>query len=225
MTPRRPAVNVTYCRPASHDRAYFQDPAKILEGRVDPPSFNLRNEVMVAKHVHATVISHLFQMGRPEYGLDETEAKRITETMPQMLHGRITPYLFGPGGQIRNTPFNAEPFADLIQNYREFLFNHVKGAFQHGWPPADADVTSDEAITGHIDRMVDEFLQVMARLRKRLQWTHNKIRRLNHVRDAYGTLDGEDEAHYRRCDKMIKKMKGVLRRQSREAEGVDDINT
>jgi hypothetical protein len=53
------AVDVTYCRPVSHDRAYFADPPKLLAGRVDPPAFNLRNELMVAKHVHATVITRL----------------------------------------------------------------------------------------------------------------------------------------------------------------------
>ncbi len=48
----RMAVNVTYCRPTSHDRAYFNEPLKMLDGRVDPPAFNLRNDVMVAKHVN-----------------------------------------------------------------------------------------------------------------------------------------------------------------------------
>ncbi|MGV2335348.1 MAG UNVERIFIED_CONTAM: hypothetical protein LVR18_14945 [Planctomycetaceae bacterium] len=38
----RMAVNITYCRGASHDRAYFNDPPKLLAGRVDPPAFNLR---------------------------------------------------------------------------------------------------------------------------------------------------------------------------------------
>ena len=33
----RMAVDVTYCRPVSHDRAYFAEPLKILAGRVDPP--------------------------------------------------------------------------------------------------------------------------------------------------------------------------------------------
>ena len=221
----RMAVNITYCRPASHDRAYFHDPVKILDGRVDPPSFNLRNEVMVAKHVHATVISHLFQTGRGNNGLDKVETKKINDILRQMLPGRITSYLFGPDGQIRSAPFNVAPFNELIQQYRQNLIEHVKGAFQQDWPSADREVTSDEAISAHIDQMVDDFSEVLSRLRKRLQWAHNEIRRLNRVREDYGTLDAEDDAHYKRCDKLIKKMKGVLRRQRREAEGVDDINT
>ena len=38
----RMAVDLTYCRPASHDRAYFAEPTKLLAGRIDPPAFNLR---------------------------------------------------------------------------------------------------------------------------------------------------------------------------------------
>ena len=60
----RMAVDLTYCRPVSHDRAYFADPPKLLAGRIDPPAFNLRNEVMIAKHVHATVIAGLHRLCR-----------------------------------------------------------------------------------------------------------------------------------------------------------------
>ena len=60
----RMAVNMTYCRPVSHDRAYFAEPPKLLGGRIDPPAFNLRNEVMIAKHVNATVIAALHHYGR-----------------------------------------------------------------------------------------------------------------------------------------------------------------
>ncbi|MGH9631308.1 MAG: helicase-related protein, partial [Bryobacteraceae bacterium] len=54
---QRMAVNLTYARNASHDRAYFENPLKLLGGRIDPPGFNLRNDVMVRKHVHATAIT------------------------------------------------------------------------------------------------------------------------------------------------------------------------
>ena len=60
----RMAVDLTYCRPVSHDRAYFAEPLKLLDGRIDAPAFNLRNDVMVAKHVHATIIGALHGYGR-----------------------------------------------------------------------------------------------------------------------------------------------------------------
>ena len=36
----------------------------MLEGLIEPPNFNLRNPVMVRKHVHATVLTTLFKMVR-----------------------------------------------------------------------------------------------------------------------------------------------------------------
>ena len=221
----RMAVTVCYCRPSSHDRAYYEDPVKMLDGKVDPPAFNLRNDVMVAKHVHAAVITRLFQLGRDGAALPEEQIQRIGETLRQMLPGRISAYLFDAAGRIRTTPFDLSPLRNLIQQHREDLVQYVRGVFQQGWPTADAEVASAEALAAHVDRMADELDEVLRRLRKRLLWAHGEIRRLNELRKEYGTLDAEDEAHYRRCDRLIKKLKGMESPQRREAEGIDDINT
>jgi len=42
----RMAVNITYARPVTHDRTYFAEPLKLLHGSIEPPRFNLRNDVM-----------------------------------------------------------------------------------------------------------------------------------------------------------------------------------
>ena len=58
------ACNLTYARTASHDRAYFADPMKLLGGVIEPPNFNLRNDVMVRKHVHAAVMTVFYAAAR-----------------------------------------------------------------------------------------------------------------------------------------------------------------
>lgn len=40
-----------------------------------------------------------------------------------------------------------------------------------------------------------------------------------------GTLDAEDESLFRRCDKLVKRLKGTIRRARTRAEGHDDFNT
>lgn len=221
----RMAVSICYCRPTSHDRAYFAEPMKMLEGKVDPPAFNLRNDVMVSKHVHASVITRLFQLARADSSLSEEERKILQDVMHQMFPGRIVPYLFEPSGLMRPTAFDVSPLKSVISRYREDLLSYVEKSFQQGWPENDRDVTSAKALARHIDSMADELDLVLKRLRRRLKWAHSEILRLNQVREKYGTLDSEDDAHYRRCDFMIKKLKGVYSRVRREAEGVDDINT
>src|SRR5690606_26946392 len=85
--------------------------------------------------------------------------------------------------------------------------------------------TSTEALAKHVDDTSLRLLEVIKRLRKRLQWAFKEILRLNKIRDEQGTLEAEDDAHFKRCDRMIKKLKGIRTRQRRETQGVDDINT
>ena len=77
----RMAVNLTYCRNVSHDRAYFAEPLKMLGGRIDPPAFNMANELMVAKHVHAQVVTVLHQLARPSSGLSNPDQEEIQSAL------------------------------------------------------------------------------------------------------------------------------------------------
>ena len=52
-----------------------------------------------------------------------------------------------------------------------------------------------------------------------------QIGRLNALRERRGTLEPDDEALFRRCDRLVKRLKGTDRRSRRQAEGHDDVNT
>ncbi|MGC9329217.1 MAG: helicase-related protein, partial [Candidatus Hinthialibacter sp.] len=221
----RMAVSICYCRPTSHDRSYYNEPIKMLEGVVDPPAFNLRNEVLVSKHVHAAVFTRLFQLSRESSDLEESHRNRMKENLHDMLPARVSSYLFESGGQIRIAPFDLSPLEEMIREYNDDLSRYVSEIFLQGWPQEDSDVTSGEALSACIDQTTQDLDEVLKRLRKRLQWAHSEILRLNKDRNKYGTLASDEEAYFRRCDRLIKKLKGVHSRARREAEGVDDINT
>lgn len=219
----RMAVDITYCRSVSHDRAYFNDPPKLLAGRVDPPAFNLRNELMIAKHVHATVITRLHQYTR-DPGRTRTEQQDIEVVLSECLPDRITSYLFD-GKAIRQAPFDLMPLRSLIEGNIDDLCMYVQAAFRQGWPEQDAEVTTTAALRGHIDAMITELEQVIERLRRRLRWATDQIKRLNTVRENEGALEPEDDALFKRCDALVKRLKGTLKRGRRDAEGYDDVNT
>ena len=218
----RMAVDVTYCRPLSHDRAYFADPPKLLSGRIDPPAFNLRNELMIAKHVHATVIAELHRYGR-DPGRPETERSEIQGTLARCLPRRVEPYLFD-GGEVRLEPFDFSALRDLVLENVEDLTAHAARVFEQGWPEPDADVTTPAVLRGHVEAFADDLETVVARLRRRLGWAMDQIKRLNELRERKGTLEPDEEALFRRCDGFIKRLKGADRRRS-QAEGHDDSNT
>ena len=218
----RMAVDITYCRPTSHDRAYFQEPHKLLAGRIEPPAFNLRNEVMVAKHVHATVIGNLYRYFR---GADRPEAERdaMGQVLAACLPRHVAPYLFDDG-EVRTTPVDFGPLRKLVEVNADLLTRDVLRVFVQGWPEDDADVTEPAALRSCVDRFVEELEAVVLRLRHRLRWALDQICRLNQRRERQGTLEPADEALFRRCDNLVKRLKGTARRRS-QAEGHDDFNT
>ena len=218
----RMAVDITYCRPLSHDRAYFTDPPKLLTGRIDPPAFNLRNELMIAKHVHATVIAELHRYGRDSHHT-EPERQEIQGILGRCLPRRVEPYLFD-GGELRHDPFDFSSLRNLVLENVEDLTAHAARVFKQGWPEPDADVTTPAALRGHVEAFTDDLEAVVRRLRRRLTWAMDQIKRLNELRERKGTLAPDEEALFRRCDGFIKRLKGADRRRS-QAEGHDDSNT
>ena len=229
----RMAVDLTYCRPVSHDRAYFADPPKLLAGRIDPPAFNLRNEVMIAKHVHATVIAGLHRLCRDgsrhpvpagSRRRSETERNEIRDVLDRCLPRRVEPYLF-EDGEVRTVPFDFDPLRDLVRRHADALAADMRRVFEQGWPEADAGVTAPAVLRAHVEGFADRLEAVVARLRRRLRWAMDQIRRLNATRERQGTLDPGDEALFRRCDALVKRLKGAGRRRRRQAEGHDDFNT
>lgn len=225
----RMAVNMTYCRPVSHDRAYFADPLKLLGGKIDPPAFNLRNQVMVAKHVHATVIGALYRysedMERPE-----SERDRIRSVLSTALPRRVKPYLFDGDG-VRREPFDFGPLRELLERHADDLLEEVERVFRQGWPEADAAVVASAALRGCISGQdgirgfTDQLEEVVTRLRHRLNWAMGQIKRLNREQESKGALEPPDEALRRRCDRLVKRLKGTGPRSWARAEGHDDSNT
>ena len=219
----RMAVNITYCRPVSHDRAYFSEPIKLLAGHIDPPAFNLRNSMMVAKHVHATIITRLHEYTR-DIERPENERGFIREVLSVCLPRRVSSYLF-EGGNLRRDEFNFRPLRELIEQNTDDLVRHVQQVFRQGWPETDAEVVAPEALQSHCEMFVDNLVAAIARLQRRLRWAMEQINRLNIGREQTGTLESLDETLFRRCDSLVQRFKGTYRRKRRDAEGHDDFNT
>ena len=213
----RMAVDITYCRSVSHDRAYFAEPLKLLAGRIDPPAFNLRNDAMVAKHVHATVIATLHRFGR-DAGRPEPERDEIRAALDLCLPRQVAPYFFD-AGEVRGERFDSSALRALVRRHSEELSAGVLRVFRQGWPEADAGAVDPARLRAHVEAFADRLEAVVGRLHRRLRWALDQIRRLNQRRERQGTLDPEDEALFRRCDKLVKRLKGVGRRSRSQAGG------
>lgn len=72
-------------------------------------------------------------------------------------------------------------------------------------------MTRPEALRAHVTRMVRGLEAVIARLRRRLRWALDQIKRLNGLRERRGDLEQEDDALFCRCDALVKRLKGTAR--------------
>ena len=221
----RMAVNITYAGSKTHDRAYFNEPLKLLGGRIDPPRFNLQNEEMVRKHVHAAVMSELHQLGRATRGLAEAQRDAIGAGLVHAFPEQIRGYLFAMTGELRRGDFNLAPLHAVIAQHLDPILEYVGGVFSDSWPADDRAVVAPERLRGYVLEMPARLGAVIERLERRLTWALRQLARLDEVRQRKGTLDPAEDAMRSRCDRLVKRLKGVQRRRRGEAEGYDDTLT
>ena len=218
----RMAVNFTYARQASHDRAYFQEPLKLLQGEIKPPRFNLRNRLMIEKHVHATVLTILYQLMRNS-DLSERDREDIEQVLNDCFPTQVKAYLFDENELVRQEPLSVTALDDLIKKHETTICKQVQQVFHQD--PELENIISDDDLQTIVLKTGEKLNQVIDRLWKRLQWALNQLERLDQLRQAKGTLDADEEANRKRCDRLVRKLKGKQFRKRQEAEGYDDINT
>ncbi len=219
----RMAVDVTYAQTTGFDQAYFRDPLKLLNGQVEPPRFNLKNSVMVRKHVHAAVLTALHGIARCS---DAETARRIEEVISESFPVLLRPYLFDAGGRYLNSPRTFEPLSELIFEYLDDIMDSIRTAFVDAWPDEDASAVDVDGLKSMVVTMPVKLAEVVARFKRRLDWARGEVDRLYREKQLKGTLDDEDKAHEKRCDKVIARFKGTAHRGRGQAQGgADDSET
>lgn len=218
----RMAVNLTYCRQASHDRAYFKDPLKLLQGIITPPRFNLNNPVMLQKHVHATILTVLHQLSKSS-SLSELERQEIQEILAHCFPNQVKSYLFDAQGYVLEKPLDVTSFQTLIERHQAVIQTYLYTVFHQD--DNFKNTINDEQLSSLITNAASQLTTVIQRLWKRLQWAMGQMKRLEGVRQQKGTLEPDEDSLRQRCDRLIKKLKGIQTRRKREAEGYDDTIT
>src|SRR5439155_12352719 len=218
-------VNLLPARPATHDRAFFAEPLKLLGGPVTPPRFNLRNAELVRKHTHAVVLTSLHQMARETSGLPAEIRAEIAETLNTCFPNQVKSFFFDDAGNVRAAPLDVGVLGPVLDRHRQTILAELSRALAETWPTAEAELVSDEASRNIIGVMPASLRGVIERLWQRLHWALRQKARLADVERQRGTLNEEETAVRRRCDRLIRRLKGELNRQAAEVEGLDDTNT
>jgi hypothetical protein len=212
----RMAVDITYAQATGFDQAYFRDPLKLLGGTVEPPRFNLKNEVMVRKHVHATILTTLLGIAR---AADVDEKARIEGILGRCFPPTLRTYLFTPGGEVLPQVLDVSDLGRLVQDYRTEVDAAVASSFTSAWPEEDAAAVTPAVLARVIDEVVPSLEAVLKRFKRRLDWARSELSRLADEEARKGVLDPEDQAHRRRCQRVISRLKGTARRRRGDAQG------
>jgi ATP-dependent helicase YprA (DUF1998 family) len=194
----RMAVIVTYCRRSLHDRYFFADPLRILDGVIAAPSFNLKNPLMVAKHVRSAVVSILLLKSRQDGEVNE----RIHLVLKHLFPHFIRDYLLDSENHFRNAPISTQALKTLLAEMPE-LPDELVELFANNWAPEAAELATEETICGIIAGMSTELTVVLTRLHNRLTWARNTRKELHRKKDD-GIIEREEEQLLWRCDDYIK---------------------
>lgn len=194
----RMAVVVTYCRRSPHDRYFFDDPLKLLGGVIEAPTFNLRNPLMVAKHIRSAILSELLLRSRKA----GDDGERVRELLKQLFPTFIRSYLLDQDNHFRDTPTRAIALEELLNEVNDSLADRLVTLFAKHWPEEAADLADRAAIERTIGETAQELDAVIKRLHRRLNWARSTRSELHKKKDT-GLIEREEEQLLRRCDEFI----------------------
>jgi ATP-dependent helicase YprA (DUF1998 family) len=194
----RMAVVVTYCRRSNHDRYFFDDPLRLLGGTIEAPAFNLRNPLMVAKHIRSAILSELL-LRSTEPG---DKGERVRDVLDQLFPTFIRSYLLDEEDRFRESPISTASLKELLSEMHAELVDRLVSLFAQHWPEEAAELVNRAAIEVVIDETADELDAVVKRLHRRLTWARSTRSDLHRKKDT-GLIEREEEQLLRRCDEYI----------------------
>ncbi|MCY2995079.1 MAG: DEAD/DEAH box helicase [Planctomycetota bacterium] len=194
----RMAVVVTYCRRSPHDRYFFDDPLRILGGVIEAPTFNLRNPLMVAKHIRSAILSELLLRSRMPSG----DGDQVRALLKGLFPTFIRKYLLDEDNHFRDTPASTASLDDLLTENKDSLADRLVTLFAQHWPDEAKELATRPAIEATICETATELAVVINRLHRRLTWARSTRSELHRKKDA-GLIDREEEQLLRRCDEFI----------------------
>lgn len=60
------AFALTFCNKSSHDFSYFNNPVRMIKGRIDPPKYEVENDRIAIRHLYASALG-FFWKSYPQY--------------------------------------------------------------------------------------------------------------------------------------------------------------
>ncbi|MBT8507421.1 hypothetical protein AZH53_03125 [Methanomicrobiaceae archaeon CYW5] len=196
----RMAVIFTYSLKKPHDEYFFEDPMRLLGGTIYPPHINLKNPVMIRKHVHSAIISEIILT---EMHADQGKAAKIKAIRETCLPPYISGYLFEPSRLIRQTPPDLTSLEGLITQLNPKICTRIQQVFSENWPEDSIDEVQSEILSDYVNSFVNDLRSHIALIHKRLLWAKKTRDSLTEKERNVSQLDEMDSRLLNRCRDYI----------------------
>jgi ATP-dependent helicase YprA (DUF1998 family) len=203
----RMAVIYTYCRKSVHDEYFFKDPPRMLGGSISPPSFNLRNPVMIRKHIHSAILSKLTSLKQtvPPIEISEAYQEEITSALSLAFPTFINQFLVDEERRYQTKPIDISLFKSVVDINVGILDSVVNSIFSEYWPDEARNEVSSDVLGGCVAGMSERLQETINMVHSRLMWTlHTQNRILEKQKE--GPLDETDARLLIRCKEYIKSL-------------------
>lgn len=197
----RMAVSYTYCRPSLHDEYFFEDLPRLLVGEIHPPTFNLKNEVLLRKHIHALVLSELTKLSNAR----TEDAEWIREALDHAFPLFVSEYLFREDRKYREEPRDVASLRPVIDNHWGHLLSLCQNVFAEHWPVEAAEEVATDRLGAILDQMTDCLHETISVLHRRMMWAVSTRRRLLREEEE-GLLDEGEVRLRQRCEGYLRQL-------------------
>jgi len=201
----RMAVMYTYCRRAEHDRYFFADPLRLLNGAITVPRFNLHNAIMIRKHVHAAILSELIRIEQAESGWSAPIVHAVSEMRQRCFPRYIRDYLFADHNTYRDQPPTSDTLRTILSAHHAHFFAILQSIFAHYWPDEERTMITAERLNEYLAEMPDHLEAAVTVIFERFLWARKTQQRLTE-KSHHGLLEPEEERVLRRCQTYLKQL-------------------
>lgn len=164
------AFALTFCNKSNHDFTFFNNPVKMIRGKILPPAFNVNNEKIAIRHIYASAMS-FFWKKYPEYFQN-------------------TILMFGDGESSETETTGVDHFIEFLKSKPEELKQFIKdflpnvliskfGVDSFRW--IDGLISTDADHPGILIQAFDEYNDEVGSLLKEREKLHQQLKSDNFV--------------------------------------------
>ncbi len=199
----RMALIYTYSRKSIHDDYFFEDPLRMLAEKIVAPKFNLKNNIMIEKHCHASILSKIESIANRSAQNQDEESLLIEykKTVPKFLRG-----IAFDGNRYRRTPFDLSSFINIYEKFKPEFEKYIFDVFQQYWPGEALSEVKPDILRDYFNSFTSQLKEIYDGIIREFMWVLETKKKLQRIEEEQ-LLDEMQRKLLARCKAYIYRVK------------------